>query len=101
MEKISLEGSYRKICKHNCVHKEIKVGRWTFRLNKCSPPSVYFEGPNGIKGFLSLSELRKFKEIMERIKSARKELNRFPFPRYAHEVLMDILDSLNLGDVHE
>lgn len=101
MNKILQEKASEKAYKKTGVGIETRIGRWTFRINTNPHPTVDYDGPSGIKGFLSLTELHKFKEIMERIKSARKELNKFPFPRYAHEALMDILNSLNLGDVHE
>ena len=101
MDKILQETESEKASEKTGIGIEARVGHWTFRLNLCSTPTLNYEGPSGIKGFLSLAELHKFKDIMEHIESARKELNRFPFPRYSHESLMEILEALNLGDVHE
>ena len=101
MKKIPQEIPSEKACDKKGVDKETQIGHWTFRLNLNPHPTINYKGPSGIKGFLSLAELQKFKEIMERINAARKELNRFPFPRYSHETLMDLLELINMDETRE
>lgn len=82
-------------------NEPIEVGHWTFKIIRASArPTLYYEGPHGVKGFLSVNEVQQFLETMKRIHNARAKLNRFPFPKYSHETLMNLLELISAGEKH-